>query len=1058
MLNKVTILNQIFYQDISSEPEKNLTCILSKVLQNINELAYHQNWFSRNIGGSIPKGLQIMACELAKRYSITVTEKNLAKIIYLLLNNASNNISCLHSHLENFSKNSEFSFINKVKGFSNSNLDKIYQVLELIISNSQTGHFTSVINECESQYSKTYYTHYHNFSIPFRQSDILFANIMKLSDGDNSVTIQLNKLFTINKEYGYLAIYALGVCQNPPIIFYTKASMIKFWNQIRKKDNAIKYLFPEADFQDGISTVLLKLYSEIPNDYKQLLKNNNIPIPVKLCAGKSKTAFYITFKDNQTRGFAVFTKLKDVDKQLKAEKEYLEAIDKLNPEIREKMNKQSSTQTLYNDGVCIFSYNPGTHKSVLGYLDGLADDKAKKVAAKEINCQLYMLMLNNLEANLQHGDLHMNNLIMVNEKDRWILKQIDFGHRRHNEMMYFSNSLIDLFYMLQGRQEYKLLKFFSQVGIIEAAVVDKHFPDERVLISIGYSEGEIEKIRAAKQELLSEIKTLWFEELADNESRENNKNKLSPEFLKNVKSLIIVFLQKVYDFQDNQIIQSLSNINFNDKHLSISQNFLKESRSSSVFQKACSRKYSVFNSGRLINFQGLNFDSYESNELQRKLNTQKNLSANSFTGSTFSNTPNNTWLKIFMLEKGCDLEIFENSNLIVVVNSDKMRLKDKLALAADIFLKEELIPMPLLVKYVNILQIKGSFDKELINSYPKLIELLQAVCNDNNYLPLFLASAYFIHNLGAVKEITSSAWKVFTSEIDRQLPLPKVWWDGSSLIFNKQKFSVINFLPDNIIYSGFSLQGAGKHKKALKDFQGSRFLMAVDEHALKDFDQETWVKKYIDNKVDIKSIISLQEPIKHSMIARVDGQGILLHEYIKASRKSDEGKRLERAKKLIQQYLTGIQLLNKSGIVHNDPHALNIKVLTGKESESKLQFFDFGNSRCSNQENFNILGDIQYMTNNNKLKVIQQWFSNSETKCRRMVIADIFYILTADYNLAYEKFEECCKSGGCLNVFYTSMKDIYGQPGLDNIEEAVNSSYSKLIEDLSKILMNMSKS
>lgn len=1037
MLDKVTILQNVF---TTQNNQNVIDCenLLEQIVTNVQKLAYHQNWFSRNVGFSIPKGLQIAACELARRYKIVVNERNLAQISYLLiraaetksLDKSSSNIKPdiikkLHNELEILqdgfiagTNSFPLNMSSQIKEF-----DKIYKILKQTQQPTQTGYFKTVINEYPRGYNKTFYSDYSQL----KTNKTFFSEIIN-STNSNKFCNYLSNLIKADTNHGLLVLYALGINKVPPSILYTKESMLTLLeNKIQIKDPSYDSLLKAIDNIKDPLIFFQQLYKgTLKSKYLNLLDDNKIPKPTFIAEGNSKIAFCIKFNDDHIQGFAIFKDPVNAAEQLGCEIDYFNKINALNTnELKEKMLKQSSTQETYETAICKFFYNPNTCSSIPQYLmkiNTANNQNERKKAAIKIVTQIYDIMLNNLKANLQHGDLHMNNLIVVLEGDSPIVKQIDFAHRRHSYIHYFASSLVDFFYMLEGRKEYWILNLMVKLNIINKEVLDKHFPDERILALAGFNNEQLEAYQVQKRNCLTNIKQYWLAELVSNETRPRaTKNTLSKYFLTLIEDTVTTH-QK--DFAKTLLeIENSSSPLLNYKlSASISKSELE------LLQ---------INNNANLQYQQCNFDTYNSTQLQFSLKHLNNTTASDFIGSTFSNVEQNAWLKIYLLEQGCNLTISSDSSLITVTHESKDH-KNKLKLAVDVFLKYKLIPMPTLVDYLVQLNANNPITDGLICRYNKLVDLLQEVANNQTYYSLFLACAYFIQNRGCKKNVGVAEWRTFIApckNITQDLKPPQVTWIDSQLLLNQCSFPVDEFLPLYIINNDFIESSSGKHKTFFTNSSNPYgLLVAHTERGVSDFAQENRIKQYIKGNKDLEEVISLQYQISHTMMAEVNAEGQVLHDYIKeCSNTTPLQNKISQAKALIQQYLDAIYLINSNGIIHNDPHTKNLKI-----KDNKLQFFDFGNSRCINQKGFNYLGDIQYITNNNLFKQFQQFFSDDETKCRRMALADFFYLVTDDYAIAYQKFLDNCKDNGCIGTFYTNclklisnQDDYYDQPKYD---------------------------
>jgi hypothetical protein len=154
--------------------------ILSNILTQLPALARHQNYFSRNLGISIPKSLQIMAIEVADIFNIPINEKNLAKIIFVLCKYKLDNNKSIEAiiktlyEMKNQKPNNEIITAAKM-GDSESkpnneqitaaemaDLNYILKATKFIIGSPFDGWFSDIIKEHnEGIYKNSYYTNYN---------------------------------------------------------------------------------------------------------------------------------------------------------------------------------------------------------------------------------------------------------------------------------------------------------------------------------------------------------------------------------------------------------------------------------------------------------------------------------------------------------------------------------------------------------------------------------------------------------------------------------------------------------------------------------------------------------------------------------------------------------------------------------------------------------------------------------------------------------------------------------------------------------------------------------
>jgi|GEM_PF-5864919 len=156
-LTKKDLIRHIFIDKKNGSSGSNEE-VIKEVLNNLSQLAKHQSIFSKSFGFSIPKSLQIVACELAKRFGILLTEHNLAKLLYLVCTSR-DTVDCNEKLLalakESVTKTSE------VITSSDPNINNVLKVTQFILNSTNTGHFKNTINEAKTEiYRNSHDTNY----------------------------------------------------------------------------------------------------------------------------------------------------------------------------------------------------------------------------------------------------------------------------------------------------------------------------------------------------------------------------------------------------------------------------------------------------------------------------------------------------------------------------------------------------------------------------------------------------------------------------------------------------------------------------------------------------------------------------------------------------------------------------------------------------------------------------------------------------------------------------------------------------------------------------------
>ncbi len=133
----------------------------------------------------------------------------------------------------------------------------------------------------------------------------------------------------------------------------------------------------------------------------------------------------------------------------------------------------------------------------------------------------------------------------------------------------------------------------------------------------------------------------------------------------------------------------------------------------------------------------------------------------------------------------------------------------------------------------------------------------------------------------------------------------------------------------------------------------------------------------------------------------------LLHDYladVKNSKDSNENK-IDKAIEVTNLFFNAVFHLHLNGIFQEDMHGKNIKI---SADTGELKVFDFGKvSFADAKANYSINNMTNYIFNEGDVwKTAQQYFGgDNETRCRRMVIADILSVVTDDYASAYSIFK-----------------------------------------------------
>lgn len=178
--DKVSALKNIFaFNAMDSDGGYTLDSIMKRFKQNLITLSQHQNWFSRNVGFSLPKSLTIATVELAVFLDIPLNEQNLAKLLYLIISyckvNEFNEFNEFTAKINNLKAgNLIISGKSILQGFNeNSAINHVLKVIEFILSfegSAMTEHFNAVIlerqiNEQKPKYKNSFYSAYNNYNL-----------------------------------------------------------------------------------------------------------------------------------------------------------------------------------------------------------------------------------------------------------------------------------------------------------------------------------------------------------------------------------------------------------------------------------------------------------------------------------------------------------------------------------------------------------------------------------------------------------------------------------------------------------------------------------------------------------------------------------------------------------------------------------------------------------------------------------------------------------------------------------------------------------------------------
>ncbi len=339
--------------------------------------------------------------------------------------------------------------------------------------------------------------------------------------------------------------------------------------------------------------------------------------------------------------------------------------------------------------------------------------------------------------------------------------------------------------------------------------------------------------------------------------------------------------------------------------------------------------------------------------------------------------------------------------------------------------------------------------KELFNTIPEKVrkQLFDAIISPTTDVGEELKKLL----IPCVKEYLSELYDVETA--DRLIDVTVSYMIGelkNAFIHSKQyvrdvKGRGVNnwtYNPASKLHYQFGKNGYHKGAIKIKELPEIGFLQFKSKDSLKDVELELRLIKYVaaSEHEEFKKRISFQYDISElvndtvftldaGLVARVklliedivpgykicyyhqkNNLGVDYVELIDFVKKRTEelagnkDQRIKLAHILADQLIDLLQVLDGGKYANEDPHSGNMKLYFGRdENIVRLEIFDHGKSYFGDDYN---ISTKQYVFHEGRsYKIIQQGMSSPEVRCRRMVIALIFYLVLGDYSAAYDYFK-----------------------------------------------------